>query len=161
MVVCRFKRIFVGIGSALEVAVQTGIGFSVVDGTHMHHVHYRDGIAHLCSTLDGNNRELLLSLAVCETESGDTWRYFGEKNLQWGLGRYLCMPLSVVMHDRMKGIEYFMDFFREARDLECFRHIIANIYSAAGGRRGLAVELLWQLRRAETLENFEALTARH
>ena len=139
---CRFKRIFVGVGSALELALDVGIGFSAVDGTHMYHVHYRDGITHLCSTLDGNNRELLLCLAVCETESNATWEYFGEKSLQWGLNRYLCKPLSLVMHDRMKGIEKFMEFFPEANHLECFRHIIGNIYRAAGGRSGIALELL-------------------
>ena len=115
----------------------------------MHHVHFRDGIAHLCSTLDGNNHDILLSLAVCETESKATWTYFGEKNLQWGLGTYLCKPLSLVMHDRMKGIEAFMALFPEATHLECYRHIVGNIYSAAGGRSGLALELLWQLRRAQ------------
>ena len=96
---------FVGVGSALKLTCETGIGFSAVDGTHMHHVHFRDGIAHLCSTLDGNNHDILLSLTVCETESKATWTYFGEKNLQWGLDTCLCKPLSLVMHDRMKGIE--------------------------------------------------------
>ena len=134
--------------------METGIGFSAVDGTHMHHVHFRNGIAHLFSTLDGNNKQLLLSLAVCETESKETWQYFGEQNLRWGLGRYVCRPLSVVMHDRMKGIEAFMKLFPEAIHLECFRHIIDNIYAKAGGRKGLPVELLWQLRKAETFENW-------
>ena len=139
---CRFKRIFVGVGSALELALDVGIGFSAVDGTHVHHVHYRDGIAHLCSALDGNNRELLLHLTVCETESNATWEHFGEKSMQWGLSRYPCKPLSLIMHDRMKDIEKFMEFFPEANHLECFRHIIGNIYRAAGGRSGIALELL-------------------
>ena len=151
---CRFRRIFVGVGSALELAIETGLGFSAVDGTHMHHVHFRNGIAHLCSTLDGNNKELLLSLAVCETESKETWMYFGQQNLRWGLGRYVCKPLSVVMHDRMKGIEAFMDLFPEAIHLECFRHIIDNIYQHNGGKKGLPVQMLWQLRKAETFENW-------
>ena len=123
----------------------------------MHHVHFRDGIAHLFSTLDGNNKELLLSLAVCETESKETWKYFGEQNLRWGLARYVCRPLSVVIHDRMKGIEAFMALFPEATHLECFRHIIGNIYAHAGGRTGIPVEVLWQLRRAETFENWREI----
>ena len=99
--------------------MQTGIGFSMVDGTHMHHVHYRDGVAHMCTTLDGNNRTILLAAAICETESSSTWAYFGEKCLQAGLGKYLDQALSVVMHDRMKGIQRFMEFFPKAKDLEC------------------------------------------
>ena len=60
---------FLGIGSALRVVNTVGIGFSAVDGCHMKHVHYRDGIAHICITLDGNNRVILLVLTLCESES--------------------------------------------------------------------------------------------
>ena len=151
----RFKRVFLSFGSARDLAMQTGIGFSMVDGTHMHHVHYRDGVAHMCTTLDGNNRTILLAAAICETESASTWAYFGEKCLQAGLGKYLDQALSVVMHDRMKGIQRFMEFFPKAKDLECWRHIIDNIYRHLGGTKGLGVKLLWAIRKAETFHEWE------
>ena len=47
----------------------------------------------------------------------------------------------------------------EATHLECYRHrhILGQVYKAAGGRKGLSMELLWQLRRSETFENWSAL----
>ena len=97
----------------------------------------------MCTTLDGNNRTILLAAAICETESSSIWAYFGGKCLQAGLGEYLDQALSVVMHDRMKGIQRFMQFFPKAKDLECWRHIIDNIYRHLGGTKGLGVKLLW------------------
>ena len=148
----RFKRCFLGIGSCLETAIQVGTGFSSVDGTHMHHIHYRTGVAHILTTYDGNNKCIILAMALCETESGGTWDYFGTQGQIFGLGRYLSLPGSVVMHDRMKGIERFMEYFPEAQSVECFLHIINNIYRNAGGKKGIAVQLLWQLRKAETFK---------
>ena len=162
---CHFTRVILNVAGSRDSSLESAalwksqwrpeLGFQLsTELTCTTHVHFRNGIAHLFSTLDGNNKQLLLSLTVCETESKETWQYFGEQNLRWGLGRYVCRPLSVVMHDRMKGIEAFMKLFPEAIHLECFRHIIGNIYTKAGGRKGLPVELLWQLRKVETFENW-------
>ena len=143
-------RCFLGIGSNLQAAIETGTGFSYVDGTHMHHIHYRTGIAHVITTYDGNNKCIILAIALCETESCDTWDYVGAQATFFGLGRYFSLPDSVIIHDRMKGIERFMDHFPEATHMECFKHIVNNIYSHARGRSGIPVQFLWQLRKAET-----------
>jgi hypothetical protein len=148
---CRFKRLFLGIGSALRVAEIVGIRFSAVDGCHMKHVHYRDGIAHLCTTLDGNNKALLLAFALCETESCATWEWFADRCQKFGISAYFELPNSSIIGDRMKGIERFVAQFPKVKQLECFRHIIDNIYRHTSGRgKGITVVDLWKLRNAET-----------
>ena len=130
--------------------MKSGMGFSSVDGTHMHHVHYRQGVAHLITTYDGNNKCIVLAIAICESESSDTWDYVGRHAKIFGLGRYFSLPDSVIIHDRMKGIERFLAHFPSLKSLECFKHIINNIYAKAGGRSGVPVLWLWELRKAET-----------
>lgn len=124
----------------------------------MKHIHYRDGIAHLFTTIDGNNKSLLLALALCESESIATWEWFGKQCIKFGLGRYLSLPDSSVIGDRMKGIERFIGQFPTVNHLSCFRHIIDNIYRHTRGRvKGITVHDLWRLRNAKTFPEWYAL----
>jgi hypothetical protein len=120
----------------------------------MHHIFYRDGIAHILTALDGDNKVMIVAVALCETESSDTWDYFGFHSNIFGVGQYLNVPDEAVSHDRMKGIARFMLYYPEATNLECFFHIIDNIYRAAGGKCGIQVKLLWSLRKASTWEKW-------
>lgn len=98
--------------------------FSAVDACHLTHPVYRDGVLHVLTTRDGDNKILPLAWAVCETESGDTYEYFADQCVQAGLGRYLN-DKSVVFSDRQKGLNKFHERFK-AVTASCFKHIIAN-----------------------------------
>ena len=107
----RFKRLFLGIGSALRVAEIVGMRFSAVDGCHMKHVHYRDGVAHLCTTLDGNNKALLLAFALCETESCATWEWFADRCQKFGINASRhCFYLTTSKKFRVCVLAYLMFF---------------------------------------------------
>ena len=135
------------------MAMTVGTLFSVIDGCHFKHIIFRDGVAHMCTTIDGNNKALLLATAICETESNDTWSWFGSECKKIVLFNYFKLPKSVIMHDRMKGIDKFLEYF-PAVSLECYHHIISNIYKHAGGRKNISLKLLWDLRNASTFDEW-------
>lgn len=80
---------FVGVKTALDLAIQCGIGFSACDATHCKHLQYRSGQIHMVTTRDGNNKLLPLAWAICETESGDTHQWFADRCIEFGLAEYL------------------------------------------------------------------------
>ena len=72
-----------------------------------------------------------------------------------GFDRDFVSGVHVVMHDHMKDIQSFMKYFPKAKDLECWWHIIDNIYRHLGGTKGLGIKLLWAVRKEETFQEWE------
>ena len=98
--------------------------FSAVDASFSKHTIWRDGYFHLLTTRDGDNRMLPLAWALCETESGDTYKWFAEKCTEAGLSRYLNNA-SIIFSDRQKGLHKFHEAYRSFVG-SCFKHIIEN-----------------------------------
>ena len=78
----------------------------------------------MLTTRDGDNKTIALAWAVCETESGDTYKYFSGKCHEAGMTRYLNAS-SIIFSDRQKGIKVFHNKF-PAKVGRCFQHIIEN-----------------------------------
>ena len=146
---CRFKRMFVGIGSSLEVAKACGIGYSALDACHYKHMQYRDGLVHMLVTRDGNNQGLPLAYMIAETESGDSWNHFGLLCHAFGVGAFFDKANSVLCTDRMKGIARFLEVFPGLDATQCWKHITNNFYKHFP-RAKVPLKLLWQLQRAHT-----------
>jgi len=114
---------------------------------------YRQGYLHLITTRDGNNCILPLAWALCETESGDTYKWFAEQCFLAGLGRYLTKQ-SVLFTDRMKGIQEFYARFA-CYEAHCFKHIVDNCRKHIKGRRQHFENVTaWALRNANTKEEY-------
>lgn len=151
--VCRFMRIFVRLAIALNSDFGCGIRFSAVDAAFSKHMIYKDGLLHVLTTRDGNNRVLPLAWAVCETESADTYLWFSQQCHAAGLGRYLTAN-SVVYSDRMKGIEHFFGLFN-AYHAHCFKHILDNCKSyIKGSHTTFSDKTAWDMRSANTVGAF-------
>ena len=95
---------FVSVGPCIQVAYGVGMRFSAVDTSFSKHTIWRDGYFHLLTFRDGDNRMLPLAWALCETESGDTYKWFAEKCTEAGLSRYLNNA-SIIFSDRQKPSE--------------------------------------------------------
>ena len=157
----RFKRMFILFGPALELAKKIGMRFSAVDGFHIFHIEFK-GMGLMICTRDGNNNVIPLAWVLClqVSENKDNWTYMGEWCVRAGLQQYLDLPGSAIIHDRQKGIPYFVRLFG-AYDLWCFRHIIGNVYQHIGGKK-FKSKLLWDLQEAETcLDWFDKLKKIH
>ena len=131
---------------------------SAVDACFSKHPVYRDGMLHLLTTKDGNNKTLVLAWCVCETESADTYEYFAEQCHLAGLSRYLGAA-SIIFSDRQKGIRQFHDKFN-AKIGRCFNHIIGNCEKHLN-RSGqtFTVQSAWALQRANTEAEYKAKLA--
>ena len=77
----RFERLFVFLSNYIDISYGCGIKFVTVDAT------YRQGFLHMLTTRDGDNKLLVLDLAVCETNSGSTYTWFVEQYTAAGLAR--------------------------------------------------------------------------
>ena len=145
----RFKRMFVSVAACLHTAFGVRIRFSALDASFSKHAIYTDGCLHVLTTRDSDNRVLPLAWAVCETESGDTYKWFADWCHQAGLSRYLTRA-SVLFTDRMKGIKEFFAKFN-AYEAHCFKHIIDNCkkYTKDCGRK-FEEKLAWAMRNADT-----------
>ena len=120
---CRFQRMFVSVKVVLDLALACGMQFSAVDGTFCKHTQYKSGVIHMITTRDGNNEIMPLAWAVCETESGPTYKYFASQCKKYGLDQYLDNKESILYSDRDKGLEEFHNAFPECRVARCFlRH---------------------------------------
>ena len=120
----RFKRVFVSCAACIHVAYGCGMKFCGLDAAHSMHSVFRQGYHTFLTTRDGNNKILPLAWAICETESKETYTFFGDEVHAAGLGRYLGHK-TVVYSDRQKGIEYFFTHFR-AYVAKCLVHILKN-----------------------------------
>ncbi len=150
----RFKRLFVSVGSCIDIAYGIGLRFSAVDAAFSKHSIYRDGFLHLLTTRDSNNKVLVLAWAICETESGDTYDWFAAKCHEAGLSRYLSDQGSL-WSDRMKGIEKFTEKFK-AHVGKCMNHIIGNARKhVKGSGRTFTDESAWALQRAKTRPEYD------
>ena len=85
----RFKRVFVSCAACIHVAYGCGIKFCGLDAAHSMHSVFRQGYHTFLTTRDGNNKILPLAWAICETESKETYTFFGDEVHAAGLGRYL------------------------------------------------------------------------
>ena len=155
---CRFVRCFVSIGVCFHIAYGCGMKISAVDACFFKHVIYKDGYLHLLTTKDGNNKTLVLAWCVCETESGDTYKYFAEQCHLAGLSRYLGAA-SIIFSDRQKGIRQFHEKFN-AQVGRCFNHIIGNAEQhLKGSGQTFAVPSAWALQRAKTEAEYKTKLA--
>ena len=109
---------------------------------------------HLLTTRDGNNKLLILAVAVCETESGDTYEWFAQQCIAAGLGRYLNKD-AIIYSDRQKGLVKFHDAFH-AMIGRCFKHIIENCRKSIKGT-GETFEdaTAWLVQKAKTRHGYE------
>ena len=115
----------------------------------------------MLSTRDGNNHILTIAWVICLSENADNWRWFGSRWVRFGARKYLNLAGSVIIHDRQKGIPYFIRFF-SAYDLWCFLHIIKNLYRHIRGKKRAKYNLLWALQKAPTEQDyFEVLKKIH
>ena len=120
----RFHRVFVSCAACINIAYGCGMKFCGLDASHSMHSVFRQGYHTFLTTRDGNNKILPLAWAICETESKDTYTFFGDQVHAAGLGRYLGHK-TVVYSDRQKGIEYFFNHFH-AHVAKCLVHILKN-----------------------------------
>jgi len=114
---------------------------------------------HLLTTRDGNNKVLVLAVAVCETESGDTYEWFARQCIDAGIDRYLNKD-AIIFSDRQKGLENFHRAFR-AMVGRCFQHIIKNCRKAIKGS-GQTFEdaTAWLVQKAKTRADYEMALAK-
>ena len=117
----RFKRFFVAIGHSVQVGRLFAIGYFGVDACFSKHHIFQQGYLHLLTMRDGNAHQMPLAWAMCETESGTTYEWFALWCKKAGLGQVLHAG-TLIMSDRMKGIEKFMEAFL-AWVGSCFKHI--------------------------------------
>ena len=124
----RFKRMFVGLGSAARIAQKTGIEFSGIDGTFFKHVKYNGRVLVLV-TRDGNNQILVLAWVICEAENALNYQYMAHhiKGMH-GLKEYLNRPRQLMYSDRHKRIPAFENEF-ECGKANCIVHIAKNVRS--------------------------------
>ena len=142
-----------------HVAYGCGIRFSAVDAAFSKHTVYREGYLHLLTTKDGNNKTIVLAWAICETESGDTYKYFSSKCHEAGLTRYLGRA-GVIFSDRQKGITKFHDKF-PAKIGRCFKHIIGNCQKQLNGTgQTFNTKTAWAVRDAPTEAKYKVALAR-
>ena len=142
--------------TALHLAYGVGTKFSAVDACFSKHSVYRQGYLHLLTTRDGNNKVLPLAWAFCETESGDTYKWFADQCYDAGIGNYLNLD-SVVFSDRMKGIGAFFEVFR-AYHAHCFHHIIGNCRKhIKGSGTTFTDQAAWNMRNANTEAEFQRI----
>ncbi len=121
----RFRRMFVGIGSAARVAKKTGIEFSGIDATFFRHVKYK-GRALILVTRDGNNQILLIAWVIASQENSVNYVYMAEKIKEWGgVEEYLNRPQQLMYSDRHKGIPAFETQFT-CGTANCIVHIADN-----------------------------------
>ena len=113
---------------------------------------------HLLTTRDGNNKVLILAVAVCETESGDTYEWFAQKCIDAGIGRYLNKD-AIIFSDRQKGLVNFHAAFT-ALVGRCFLHIIKTCRKAIKGS-GQTFEdaTAWLVQKAKTRPDYEIALA--
>jgi len=132
-----------------HIAYGCGMKFSAVDAAFSKHPVYRDGMLHLLTTRDGDNKTIVLAWAICETESAETYKYFATKCHEAGLSRYLSSA-GIIFSDRQKGIKSFHDKFT-SKIGRCFHHIIGNCNTHLKGTgQTFKVESAWALQRAST-----------
>ena len=121
----RFERMFVGIGSAVRVAQQTGIEFSGIDATYFRHVQYKGRVLILV-TRDGNNQLLLLAWVIASKENAANYKYMADKEKEMeGLKGYLNRPQHLLYSDRHKGIPAFENEFK-CGTAHCIVHVAEN-----------------------------------
>ena len=154
----RFQRVFVSIGNSVDIAYGCGLKFAAVDAAFSKHSMYRDGCMHLLTTRDGDNKVLILAVAVCETESGDTYQWFADNCVAAGMGRYLNKD-SIIYSDRQKGLRSFHEAFN-ALVGRCFGHIIKNCRRALkGSGQTFEDSTAWLVQKAKTrVSHVKALT---
>ena len=154
----RFQRVFVSIGNSVDIAYGCGLKFAAVDATFSKHSMYRDGCMHLLTTRDGDNKVLILAVAVCETESGDTYQWFADNCVAAGMGRYLNKD-SIIYSDRQKGLRSFHEAFN-ALVGRCFGHIIKNCRrDLKGSGQTFEDSTAWLVQKAKTrVSHVKALT---
>ena len=138
---------FVGVGTTIAITYACGMHFSVVDGTFIKHLKFRNGKALILTTRDGNNNVLVLAWLICLTEDGDNYEYFARMCVDVGLGRYLNKAHSILYSDRGKGVPSFGRLFPGCLAAFCFRHIIGNIFKhlhrTPGARKSFNIKLAW------------------
>ena len=128
--------------------------FNAVDAAFSKHPIYRQGYLHLLTTRDGNNRVVVLCWAICETESGDTYKWFAKQVHDAGLSTYLAR--GIIYSDRQKGIEEFHKAFGAVIG-KCFKHIIGNARKKLRGTgEKFEDETAWNLQKAPTQADYEA-----
>ena len=138
----------------LHIAFGCGIRFSAVDAAFSKHIVYREGYLHLLTTRDGNNKTIALAWAVCETESGDTYKYFSGKCHEAGMTRYLNAS-SIIFSDRQKGIKTFHNKF-PAKVGRCFQHIVENCRKHLhGSGQNFQAKTAWEVRNAPTERDYK------
>ena len=143
----------------LHIAFGCGMRFSAVDAAFSKHIVYREGYLHLLTTRDGNNKTIVLAWAVCETESGDTYKYFSDKCHEAGMTRYLNAS-SIIFSDRQKGIKVFHNKF-PAKVGRCFQHIIENCRKHLhGSGQTFQAKTAWEVRGAPTERDYKLQLAR-
>ena len=151
---CRFQRCFISIAATIHIVHGVGLRFSAVDAAFSKHPIYRQGYLHLLTTRDGNNRVMVLAWAICETESGDTYKWFAQQCRDAGLGTYLNR--GIIYSDRQKGIEEFHAAFG-AFIGKCFKHIIGNARKHIRGTGETFEDAsAWALQKAPTRPDYEA-----
>jgi len=145
----RFQRMFVGIGSAVRVAQQTGIEFSGIDATFFRHVKYKGRVLILV-TRDGNNKLLLLAWVIATKENAVNYKYMAEKVKEMeDLKGYLNRPQHLLYSDRHKGIPAFENEF-DCGTAHCIVHVADNAkdwvkkhYGAAVSSMSITVECMY------------------
>ena len=102
---------FVGCGPALRIAKKIGMRFSSIDGFHFFHtIFQKTGL--MFSTRDGNNHTLPLAWCICLVENKENWEYFGKRFRIFKGDKYVNLPGSAIIHDRQKGIPFFVNQFK-------------------------------------------------
>ena len=125
--------------------------FTAIDGLHFYHIHFNNGkMGHMATTRDGNNKSTIMMFAICENESNASWSFFADCGRRFGAQKYFDLDKSVIIHDRMKGIQRFHERFQKAVSIWCFDHLARNVYTHIGGRKKLPKTLLWACHREET-----------
>ena len=153
---------FVCCKDVVDLVKVSGMKFSAADGAHCKHTLYKSGVIHMLSTRDGNNELMPVAWGICETESGDSYRWFAELCINCGLAAYLNNKESLIYSDRDKGLEEFHNAFPLSAVGRCFFHIIGNCRQYLRNHKKsekFADEEVWPLQQSKTQDEFRARLA--
>ena len=128
----KFKRMFIGFGCGAHIVKKTGINFSGIDGTTFRHHIFKNGVALILDTRDGDNKLVMLACCICLTENAVNYDYFARHCATVpSLFEYLNRAKSVLYSDRHKGIPAFEKWINYYFG-NCIVHIIKNCRSWVG-----------------------------
>ena len=99
-----FERAFYTIGDTATIASQACVHLLQMDGAGMKYPGY-NGVVYVLEGADGNNKNIILALALVPAENKENYIWFLQHVKQSGLRDWVQTPNMPLLSDRHKGIK--------------------------------------------------------